>query len=40
MAALIELANKYKIPLVDPNEASGASGKTNKKTAKSTAPGE
>lgn len=40
MAALIELANKYKIPLVDPNEASGAPGKTTKKNAKSTTLGE
>jgi len=40
MAALIELANKYKIPLVDPNEAGGAPGKNNKKTAKGTVLGE
>ena len=42
MAAVIELANKYKIPLEDANEPSTAvPGKSNKKTtAKSTAPGE
>jgi len=33
MAALIELANKYKIPLVDPNEGATAPGKNNKKAA-------
>ncbi|MFT3881509.1 MAG: hypothetical protein QM703_17810 [Gemmatales bacterium] len=31
MAALIELANKYKIPLIDPNEGVTAPGKINNK---------
>ncbi len=41
MAALIELAKKYEIPLTDPNESTTpATGKPNKKAAKSTQPGE